>query len=312
MRTRRLETADTARRFIKSAQISVCAARNRRRFPPVNPFSSPHGGAADSPGMTARPIVTKCTSRDPAAQPDEIAARPTSSGGRADFIQSPSDAEALAAVRDWGAWPGGAFALVGPAGSGKTHLADLWAQESGAVRIGPDQPITTFAAPAVLVEDADRRAFRGEGLFHLLNAADAGARVLLTAREPPTSWAVAVPDLRSRVNALHVAELHEPDDALLTAVMIRFFRERNIRRRARRADLSGLAHRAVHSRGAGRGGGDRRGRRRRRAGNHPRPGPRCAGRLAQPAPTCSNSLVHSVRVRGTTDDGARTPEEPST
>lgn len=153
----------------------------------------------------------------------------TSSAGPDDFIQSPSNAEAFAAVRNWAAWPGGALALVGPAGSGKSHLADRWAEESAAVRIGPDQPITAFTSPAVLVEDADRRAFRGEGLFHLLNAADAGARVLLTAREPPTSWAVAVPDLRSRVNALRVAELHEPDDALLTAVMIRFFRERNIR-----------------------------------------------------------------------------------
>ncbi len=152
-----------------------------------------------------------------------------SAAGAEDFIESRSNAEALLVVRQWRHWPSGALALVGPQGSGKSHLAAVWAAESGAIRIDPDQPIAAFDQPAVLVEDVDRRALRGEALFHLLNAADAGARVMLTARTLPRTWPVAVPDLRSRVNALHVVELHEPDDPLLAGVMTRFFRERNIR-----------------------------------------------------------------------------------
>jgi chromosomal replication initiation ATPase DnaA len=81
----------------------------------------------------------------------------------------------------------------------------------------------------VLFEDADRGA-GDEALFHLINMAGApGGGLLLTARTPPSAWAAALPDLRSRLNALPVAELPAPDDAILTATLNKFFRERNIK-----------------------------------------------------------------------------------
>lgn len=146
-----------------------------------------------------------------------------------DFLESPANAEALAAVRAWRTWPDGALALIGPAGSGKSHLARLWAEETGAVRVEPGQGIGAVDADAVVIEDVDRRTLRGEPLFHLFNAAVSGARLLLTARTAPRNWPVDVPDLRSRVNALVVAELHPPDDRLLRGVLTMFFRDRHIR-----------------------------------------------------------------------------------
>jgi len=81
----------------------------------------------------------------------------------------------------------------------------------------------------VLWEDADRSP-HGETLFHLINiAARPGGALLATARAPPSQWRTDVPDLRSRLNALPVALLHEPDDAVLTGALLKFFKERRIR-----------------------------------------------------------------------------------
>lgn len=156
------------------------------------------------------------------------AARPFS---RADFIVSPSNAAAVAAVDAWPDWLGGALALVGPEGAGKTHLANAWAGQADAV-------VLSAAATAALDTEAlgrrpvlldDAEGATEEALFHLINRAAAGdGGLLLTGRLRPAGWTVRLPDLRSRLNALHVAELGEADDALLTAVLQKFFRERSI------------------------------------------------------------------------------------
>jgi chromosomal replication initiation ATPase DnaA len=120
--------------------------------------------------------------------------------------------------------------LVGPAGSGKTHLAEVWAERAGARRLPPGWTGEGVAEieGAVLLEDADGRA-PGEGLFHLINmAARPGGSLLLTARTLPAQWPSTIADLRSRLNALPVAELGEPDDEILTGVLAKFFRERSI------------------------------------------------------------------------------------
>lgn len=143
--------------------------------------------------------------------------------GRSEFVVSPSNAEAVAAVDAWPAWPGGALALVGPAGVGKSHLAAIWAERAGA---GLWVDGEAHARP-VLLESAD--AAPQEALFHLLNHAAEAGGLLLTACTRPTAWPSALPDLRSRLNALHVAEIGEPDDAVLGVVLARLFAERSIR-----------------------------------------------------------------------------------
>jgi chromosomal replication initiation ATPase DnaA len=132
---------------------------------------------------------------------------------RSEFVVSACNAEAVAALDRPADWPNAALALVGPEGGGKSHLAAIWATQT------PD---------AVLMEDADREP-AGEALFHALNAAHPSAPLLLTARTRPAAWRAALPDLRSRLNALTVVELAEPDDAVLSGVLARLFRERSIR-----------------------------------------------------------------------------------
>ena len=153
----------------------------------------------------------------------------TASHAREDFIASPANAAALAALDTWPNWPGGRLAIIGPEGSGKTHLARAWAQSAGAVVLGPG-PVDTggLAGRAVLLEDADQRP-ADEALFHLINMADAGGSLLMTARVTPLDWPTRLPDLRSRLNALMVARLDPPDDMVLIGVLRKFFRDRNIR-----------------------------------------------------------------------------------
>lgn len=143
---------------------------------------------------------------------------------RAAFVASAANEAALAAVEAWPAWPGGALALIGPEGAGKSHLATVWADRAGAVRYRPGQAIE---GRPVLIEDAD--AIGGETLFHLINRAPTDGGLLLTARTRPAAWPAALPDLRSRLNALTVAEIGAPDDALMIAVLEALLREKHIR-----------------------------------------------------------------------------------
>jgi chromosomal replication initiation ATPase DnaA len=154
------------------------------------------------------------------------------SWAREDFVVSPANADGVRLLDAWPAWPGGVLALVGPEGTGKTHLAMAWAQKTDAVLPARNAPVDLANLPGhtVLIENAEN-AVNELSLFHLINmAAQHGGGLLLTSRLAPREWPSGqVPDLRSRLNALPVAELDEPDDAILLGVLRKLFRERNIR-----------------------------------------------------------------------------------
>jgi hypothetical protein len=132
--------------------------------------------------------------------------------------------------------------VTGPAGSGKTHLAHVWAARSGAAILpaadlpGLDPGSVTEDA-ALAVEDVDRLAELGpdaaraveEALFHLCNRlALGGGALMISGRSAPAFWPLALPDLRSRLEAAPVAALEAPDDALLGAVLVKLFADRGI------------------------------------------------------------------------------------
>jgi chromosomal replication initiation ATPase DnaA len=152
---------------------------------------------------------------------------------REDYVVSLANAAAVKAVDAWPAWPGGALALIGPEGSGKSHLALSWAVAARAAVIPAKGKVELVALRGrpVLYEDADRdRTRRDEILFHLFNmAVEPGAGLLITGRSPPAGWSCDLPDLRSRLNAAPVAQIEEPDDPVLESMLRKFFRERNIR-----------------------------------------------------------------------------------
>jgi chromosomal replication initiation ATPase DnaA len=154
--------------------------------------------------------------------------------GREDFLEGPSNSVALALIERWPDWPARAVVLVGPEGSGKTHLAAIWAAAARAQTVAaaalaaPDLP-RLVSAGAVVVEDLTPQGFDERALFHLLNLArQEGADLLITARSAPAGWPVALTDLASRLRALPVVSLAAPDDALLRAVIVKLCADRQL------------------------------------------------------------------------------------
>jgi len=161
-----------------------------------------------------------------------LALEHTESFAREDFLGGPSNAAALKLIDLWPDWPHRAVMLTGPEGSGKSHLAAIWAQAAGA-RLTAARALTESLVPgalatgAVVVEDLADGAFDERALFHLLNLArEEAAFVLLTARTAPTRSAIR--DLGSRLKALPVVALAPPDDALLRAVLVKLFADRQL------------------------------------------------------------------------------------
>lgn len=153
---------------------------------------------------------------------------------RDDFLGGPSNAAALTLIDSWPDWPNRIVALVGPEGAGKSHLATIWAVQAGARSIGArtlDDTIVpaALATGRLVVEDVAEAGFDETAMFHLLNLArEEAAFVLLTARTAPATWAVRIPDLASRLRALPVIALAPPDDALLRAVLVKLFADRQL------------------------------------------------------------------------------------
>lgn len=148
------------------------------------------------------------------------------------FFVAPSNALALQTVDHWRDWPGRKLLLVGPEGAGKTHLAHIWAALADAVILSADHLAATdiagLSGRAVVVEDADRIAGAEAQLFHLHNLVTATGALLLTARTPPRDWGLTLPDLKSRMQATAIAQLDGPDDALLSAVLVKLFADRQV------------------------------------------------------------------------------------
>ena len=154
--------------------------------------------------------------------------------GAEDFLVSRSNDAAVEMIDRWPDWPHPASIVVGPQGAGKSHLANVWRLRSGASVITAaaldDAAVAALAdGAAIVVEDLDRGIADEKALFHLLNRArESKLAVLITSRIPPGEQEFRVPDLRSRLRAMPMAELQPPDEALLKAVLVKLFADRQL------------------------------------------------------------------------------------
>jgi len=153
---------------------------------------------------------------------------------RDDFLASESNADAVRMIEAWPGWPDPVLLLVGGPGTGKSHLATIWAGQAGAEIMSGEALATADVAalakkPALAIDAADALGAAEAPLFHLLNLArQEKMSVLLTARCRPDHWGLKTPDLLSRLRLAPSVELGAPDDALLHAVLGKLFRDRQL------------------------------------------------------------------------------------
>jgi chromosomal replication initiation ATPase DnaA len=153
---------------------------------------------------------------------------------RDNFMEGPANEAGLALIERWPDWPNRVMLLVGPEGSGKSHLAAIWAEEAGARSISahaltPTSVPGALATGALVVEDLKPGDFDERAMFHLMNLArEDEAFVLITARLAPSAFEVELRDLRSRLRAVSTVQLLPPDDLLFRGLIVKFCADRQM------------------------------------------------------------------------------------
>lgn len=148
------------------------------------------------------------------------------------LVVSDSNRAAIEALADWPNLIGGAMALCGPRGCGKSRIAQAWAERVGAIALQGAEaalidPLELEGRPVLLDRAME---VDDETLFHLINLAQSpGGALLMVSRAAPSAWEVDLPDLRSRLNAVISVPIEAPDDAVLSAMLEARFAERGIR-----------------------------------------------------------------------------------
>lgn len=153
---------------------------------------------------------------------------------RDNFLEGPSNAAGLSLIDAWPEWPARTMVLVGPDGSGKSHLAAIWAEAAGARSLSA-HALEAAAVPgalatgALVLEDLKAGDIDERALFHLLNLArQDGAFILVTSRDAPSALPITLNDLRSRLRAIPVVELLPPDDQLFRALIVKLCADRQL------------------------------------------------------------------------------------
>ena len=153
---------------------------------------------------------------------------------RDNFLEGPANEAGLALIERWPDWPNRIMLLVGPEGSGKSHLAAIWAEQAGARSISA-HALTLSGVPgalatgALVVEDLKHADFDERAMFHLMNLArEDEAFVLMTARVAPSAFEVELRDLRSRLRAVPTVPLLPPDDLLFRSLIVKFSADRQM------------------------------------------------------------------------------------
>jgi chromosomal replication initiation ATPase DnaA len=154
--------------------------------------------------------------------------------GRDDFLVTRSNEAVVALVDQWPNWPSHAAIIVGPEGSGKSHLTAVWCGASKAIvtnaaALNADDIPQLLQSGAAAIEDIDDPVVNERALFHAINLAkQEGKFLLLTSKVNPQNITLKIPDLSSRLKALPVIEILPADDALLRGVLVKLFADRQI------------------------------------------------------------------------------------
>ena len=161
--------------------------------------------------------------------------------GKEDFMVAACNHEAFALVDSWPAWPFFAICIYGPEGCGKTHLATMFAHNVANLANWPYkvpvvrakdirfETLQLFEKCSCLIVEELSENVDNEALFHLYNHyRNEGGYILFTAAQAPARTRFTLPDLQSRMNIVPSVAINEPDDEMLSALILKLFTDRQI------------------------------------------------------------------------------------
>lgn len=165
--------------------------------------------------MTAGPLARQISLGLPSSPP-----RLT----REAFVVTMSNEGALRTLDAWNRSNEPLLVICGPKGSGKSHLASILEQEAG-------ENISVIDDASVFGSAAE--------IFHKVEKVrEEGGRIVVAGRGDPKEWAAGLKDLETRLSAAPRITLVEPDEALLRAVIVKVFKDRQLRTREAIADYA--------------------------------------------------------------------------
>jgi len=147
-------------------------------------------------------------------------------------VNGEANAEAVTALADTLEWANNILAVIGPKGSGKTHLGHIWTERHKAIALDGSKgfvPRQNYRGRALWIDDA---SLADEyTLFTLINLTITGElkALLFTDQNMPSDWNVQLPDLHSRLKNIQVARIQEPDEDLLSAIITKLFMDRGLK-----------------------------------------------------------------------------------
>ncbi len=155
--------------------------------------------------------------------------------GREDFLVTEQNKAAITWIDKWPEWSDPFLLVVGPMGAGKSHLAQVWAKNSNAMILHSSDlkdldinALSQIASQNIILEDIDAHTAE-QPFFHLYNLIKENSRFLLmTSRESTRDWNIQLPDLKSRLGAIQIAKIEQPDDSLFAAILLKLFTDRQI------------------------------------------------------------------------------------
>jgi len=156
-----------------------------------------------------------------------------------DFLIAPPNEEAVMWVDRWPDWPAPLLVLYGKQGCGKTHLSHIWQKRSDAGIISNENDLeraldTCISGhqKAFILEDVNDDSLTAsfqETLFHLYNLLkEKNGALLITTNDHPKKWALSLSDLRSRILSCPAIQIRQPDDQMLTVLLVKQFDDRQI------------------------------------------------------------------------------------